>query len=300
MAVRELSSPPSLTTLYPRALAGSTARPVLRRVPVLGRHFGGDGLPDLELTLTDAAVDRSRLAEYDRVCGFRLRDQLPAPYPHLLAFPLAMELMTDGSFPFGVLGLVHIRNRIEQLRPIGLEERLSVRVRAEGLEPHDRGTAFDIVAEASAGGQWAWRSTSTYLHKEGGGGGGRDRDREEPPPANAVWEVPGDIGRRYGAVSGDRNPIHLHPLSARLFGLPRPIAHGMWLKARCLAALESSLPEAYTVDVRFKLPVHLPGRVAFESHAENGGLAFSLHDAKSGKPHLEGTVEPAREGATPR
>ena len=53
-----------------------------------------------------------------------------------------------------------------------------------------------------------------------------------------------DIGRRYGAVSGDRNPIHLYPLTARLFGFRRAIAHGMWTKARCLAALEGRLPEA--------------------------------------------------------
>ena len=74
---------------------------------------------------------------------------------------------------------------------------------------------------------------------------------------------PRDIGRRYGAVSGDRNPIHLHGWSAKLFGMPRPIAHGMWVKARCLAELESTLPDAFTVDVRFKLPLFLPAQVAF-------------------------------------
>jgi acyl dehydratase len=104
--------------------------------------------------------------------------------------------------------------------------------------------------------------------------------------------VPGDVGRRYAGVSGDRNPIHLHPLSARLFGMSRPIAHGMWTKARCLAALESELPDAFAVDVRFKVPVQLPGKVDFASWREGEAREFALHDAKKGKPHLSGRLEP--------
>ena len=77
----------------------------------------------------------------------------------------------------------------------------------------------------------------------------------------AHWRVPGDLGRRYAAVSGDRNPIHLHALSAKAFGFPRAIAHGMWTKARCLAALR--LPDALTAEVRFKQPILLPSTVTF-------------------------------------
>ena len=48
-----------------------------------------------------------------------------------------------------------------------------------------------------------------------------------------------DLGRRYAAISGDYNPIHLGALSAKLFGFKQAIAHGMWSKARCLAALDA-------------------------------------------------------------
>jgi acyl dehydratase len=106
----------------------------------------------------------------------------------------------------------------------------------------------------------------------------------------AIWQVPADIGRRYGAVSGDRNPIHLHNVSAKLFGMPRAIAHGMWLKARVLAALQSELPESFTAEVRFKRPVLLPARVGFSTAKAAGGRAFALHDAKRGIPHLEGRI----------
>jgi acyl dehydratase len=288
---RTLDGAPSAATLYPRAVAGSYALPLLRRVPVLGPSDPGGALPDLAFALEDVALDAGHVAGYARVCGFSLRDALPPTYLHILAFPLAMRLMTDGAFPFGVLGLVHVENRIEHVRPVSVGETPSLRVHAEDLRDHPRGRQFDVVAVATVDGERVWEGRSTYLRRGGGSGDGGSSERSErpeAPAAEAIWKVPGDIGRRYGAVSGDRNPIHLHNWSAKVFGMPRAIAHGMWLKARVLAALESELPPAFAVDVRFKRPVLLPATVGFSTAPEDGGRAFALHDAKRGIPHLEG------------
>jgi acyl dehydratase len=106
----------------------------------------------------------------------------------------------------------------------------------------------------------------------------------------ATWRLPGDLGRRYASVSGDRNPIHIHPLSARLFGFPTAIAHGMWTKARCLAALDPRLPEGFTVEVEFKKPILLPATVDFSEREEAGGIRFAVRGAGKGTPHLDGRV----------
>jgi acyl dehydratase len=264
------------------------SRALLKLAPFVS---GADALPGDELTVT-STIDRGKLAEYQRVCGFRLSDALPATYPHMLAFPLSMDLMTRLSFPFGVIGLVHVENAATLTRAVTADEPLDIRVHTADLRPHERGQQFDVVAEAITGGETVWTSRSTYLHRSGGGGGSAEsKERPAPPAPSAVWSVPGDIGRRYAAVSGDSNPIHLHPLSARLFGFPRAIAHGMWVKARCLAALEGHLPEAYTVGVRFKLPMLLPAKAAFSTSVDaSGHREFAVHDARSGKPHLSGSV----------
>jgi acyl dehydratase len=297
-ATRTLDGAPSAATLYPRALAGSYALPLLRRVPLVGPARPRE-LPVLALGLDDVALDAGHVADYARVCGFGLRDAVPPTYLHVLAFPLAMRLMTDGAFPFGVLGLVHVANRIEHLRPVAIGETPSLRVSAEDLRDHPRGRQFDVVAVATVAGERVWEGRSTYLRRGGGSsggdegarGGGKDRARDAAPPSpEAIWTVPADIGRRYGAVSGDRNPIHLHDLSARLFGMPKAIAHGMWLKARVLAALQAELPPSFTVEARFKKPVLLPATVAFSTTAQEGGRAFAVHDAQRGVPHLEGRV----------
>ena len=205
-----MSDAPGLLGSYVKAFAGAVPVPIVGRRP--------SELPDDERRLDDLEIDREHLARYDRVCGFRLTDRLPPTYLHIVAFPLALSLMTDRSFPFGVLGLVHVENRIEQRRPVRTDETVSLRVRAENLRDHPAGRAVDLVGEATVDGETVWRDVSTYLHRQGGGDGdGKKQQRKKkvaPPRPSAQWKVPGDIGRRYADVSGDRNPIHLHPLSA--------------------------------------------------------------------------------------
>jgi hypothetical protein len=260
---------------------------------------GGREIPDLTLVLSDVSVDRDRLAAYDRVCGFSLRDSLPATYPHMLAFPLQLALMTDGSFPFPAIGLVHIFNRIVQHRALGIGEDLSLRVWATPLAPHPRGTQFSLRTEARVGDELVWEETSTNLRRGSGGEDAQGADGAEGAPdvpssgelpATATWRLPGDLGRRYGSVSGDLNPIHMHSVSARLFGFPSAIAHGMWTKARCLAAFEPRLGGTFTVDVAFRKPILLPATVSFAQAASDAGVRFGVRDAAKGTPHLDGSV----------
>ncbi|HEY0636802.1 MAG TPA: MaoC/PaaZ C-terminal domain-containing protein [Pseudonocardiaceae bacterium] len=297
MAVESLAAPPATGGLLLRAALGV--------LPFGGRR-GGDTLPDLTLELPSATVDPAHLAAYARVCGFGLRDELPLTYPHVLAFPLALRLLTDRAFPFPMVGLVHVRNVVTRRHPLLLGTPFGLRVRCADLRPHDRGRQFDVVHEAIVDGEPVWSSVRTNLRRVSAPGGspaergGTGRPAGEPgelPPPTALWRVPADAGRRYAAVSGDRNPIHLHALAARAFGFRRAIAHGMWTKARCLAALEGRLPVACVADVTFARPVFLPSTVAFRTGHAGADWTFDLRDARSGRPHLLGTVTPASQEA---
>jgi acyl dehydratase len=303
VATRTLDSSPSVLPLYVRAAA-----PMIPGASLLPFVPGGGGeIPDLDLKLEGIAADPAAVSAYAKVCGFALRDHLPPTYPHVLAFPLQMAVMADGGFPFGAVGLVHVENRIEQHRRIGLAEEMTVRVRPTKLQPHPKGHTFSLLTEIKIGREKAWESVSTMLRRGKGdenavapGMRGEVRSGEDEPfaplpadaPASATWKLDGDLGRRYAAVSGDRNPIHLHALTAKPLGFPGAIAHGMWTKARCLAMLDSRLPDAFAVDVRFRKPILLPGRVEFASAADGEEIAFAVRDAKRESPHLDGLVRP--------
>jgi acyl dehydratase len=302
MPTRTLDSAPGILPLYARAAA-----PLLPGASLLPFVPGGGGrIPELELELPGVAADPADVAAYARVCGFSLRDHMPVTYPHVLAFPLHMAVMADGSFPFGAVGLVHVENRIEQRRRIGIGEEMTIRVRPTQLRPHPKGRTFSLVTVVSVDGEEVWESTSTMLRR---GGGGESGEHSESPPLSesprvfhemdgkrvgggAEWRLGGDLGRRYAAVSGDRNPIHMHSLTAKPLGFPAAIAHGMWTKARALAALESRLPDAFAADVRFRKPIFLPARVEFASAPDGEAIAFAVRDAKRQTPHLDGRAEP--------
>ena len=297
MSARTLESSPSILPLYARAAAPMV--PGASLLPFI--PGGGKEIPEIELTLPQVHADPEQVAAYARVCGFTLRDHLPPTYPHVLAFPLHMAVMADGSFPFGAVGLVHVENQIVQHRRIGLHEELTIKVKPTKLEQHPKGRTFSLQTKVKAGNRIVWESTSTMLRRGGGNGSTAtpktDTDKSsagigEDEAASAEWKLGGDLGRRYAAVSGDRNPIHMHAWTAKPLGFPRAIAHGMWTKARCLAALESRLPDAFQVDVRFRKPILLPSRVEFASTSQGDEIKFAVRDAKRGTPHLDGSVKP--------
>ena len=246
--------------------------------------------PDLTLHRKDVAIDPAHVAAYAGVCGFEPSQTVPFTYPHMLAFPLHMGIMTDGSFPFPAIGTVHVGNSITQHRPVSPQEKVDVSASAVDLRPHPKGKVFDLVTTVTSAGETVWESTSVYLRV-----GRKDESaKAEGEPFDVVagtglvWKLPGNLGREYAAVSGDHNPIHLYPLSAKAFGFKRQIAHGMWTKARSVAAFANRLPDHATVEVEFKKPVFLPGKVAFGSRVVEDGLDFSLTSPGSGAPHLVG------------
>ncbi|MFD8115615.1 MaoC/PaaZ C-terminal domain-containing protein [Streptomyces microflavus] len=259
------------------------------------KHPGRPGatLPTDRLTLPAAPAAPGPLAAYRDICGFPAPESEPLPltYPHVLAFPLAMRLMTARRFPLPVVGLVHTWIEIVARRPVQSDEPLELTVYAEELTPHRRGTEVTMVTEARSAGALVWESRSGYLSRHATNATGSTREADGSPtlPAVAEWRLPGDLGRRYGAVSGDRNPIHLHPLTARLFGFPRAIAHGMWTVARCLAEADGQPGEIRSVRADFRAPVLLPATVTYA--ADPAGNAFALRSGSgSGRVHLTGTV----------
>lgn len=259
-------------------------------------------------------VDPAHLLRYARVCGFTLTGPLPPTYPHLLGFGPALTLMADRTFPFRLPGLVHTGQVITWYRPIAVDEVLDVEVSAGNLATHPRGATIDVVTRVCADGDEVWLGRSTYLRRGARAAGSPDEsavDAEaatatatrrtdssghaaapgsepvpgtdpapgsEPVPASACWRLPAGLGRRYAAVSGDRNPIHLSAATARAFGFRTAIAHGMWSAARCLAALDGRLPERGEATVSFRRPVRLPGRVGFAARIGAEATTFTLVD----------------------
>jgi hypothetical protein len=281
----QITKTPSTLNQYRRALFSKATK---TKTPVL---------PLTRITLSDVSAEAQKVAQYSQICGFpQGSHQLPMTFPHLLAFPLHLELMLLRDFPFAVMGLVHVRNEIIQYRAINLLEKMDVTCFFSDIRKTDKGYDIDVKTEIHITGTLVWESISTNLVRQ-------STDLTIPIKTNEVkalaeypykefWHLASDLGRRYALVSGDANPIHLFSLSAKLFGFKGHIAHGMWSKARIVAALYTKVNnDACRVVVDFKLPVFLPTSIQLNYDMKNNTIEFNLRDKSGIKPHLKGSIE---------
>jgi len=277
---RTLDREPSLPGLYTRAATR--------------RKITGTQLPDRGLRCW-VDIDSKRLAAYRKVCGFADDGLLPPTYPHILAFALQMQLLTDNEFPFPLLGLVHLSNRIRVLRPLGAVNRAQVSVRVHNLQAHAKGATFDLLTTLDDQLGPLWEAQSQMLCRGVKLDGEPGEQTWQPAQALlevAHWHAPADIGRQYAKVSGDYNPIHLSAASAKLFGFPTAIAHGLWNKARTLAALSGHLPKAnLEIAVHFRKPVRLPSDVTLLASAPGSSGELRLVGSRE-LEHMVGQWQP--------
>ncbi|SEI83699.1 MaoC family dehydratase [Demequina mangrovi] len=271
---------------------------LLDGLPAMGAAFaralvpsrqGEARIPSHAVRVEGVTQDLARLAAYSRVCGYTLRDTVPATWIHVLTFPLHVSLLGDRRSSVRLVGAVHGSNSMTMHRAVHAAEELALEVRAEGLRPHARGAMLDLVGTASVDGETVWSGVSTYLvsgMRVPGEPAEQVRDPFEPTAPLALWRLGADLGRRYRAVSQDPNPIHTNRVAAKAFGFARPIIHGMWTHARALAALEGRVPAAHTADVSFVKPVLLPATVGFSVTPDEDGFRAAVTTRDGAKPHL--------------
>ena len=274
---------PSMLTNYLNAVLGGSKR-----------FRAGAVIPALSLQVSGVRISKRHLARYNRICGFCDESFVAPTYLQILAFPLQIGMLAQKAFPIPLLGVVHVRNTIDVLAPLDRDVSLDLSVSINDHRLVAKGVEIDLLTQATVGGKLVWRGVTTMLHRCKTDIAEAEKTASDAPiEANfEYWKLPGGLGRAYGMASGDVNPIHLAAFTARAFGFKRAIAHGMWSKARCLAALESLLPRApYRIEVAFKLPVLLPAQVRFASQRGNAGIDFELRSGDGARPHLRGSIK---------
>jgi len=206
-----------------------------------------------------------------------------------------MQFMASGYCPWPAMGTVHLANRIEQLEALNVGDALRVEMSTGDLFAHDKGQVFTLELRILRDSRLVWQANQGLLRvgvkAPVGPAWASSLGGDTPLSRQADFEAPADIGRRYGRVSGDINPIHLSVVSARLLGFKRAIAHGMWTKARALAAILPAHPvTAATVAVEFKTPLLLPATPSLWVARRDRDVQFEVRDSSGQKPHLRGQL----------
>ncbi len=280
----EITEFPSLAATFFRALGTGSKRPGLVK-----------SLPKVELVLPEVVLDAQHIARYAALCGFKTTDDVPLIYPQLLTFPLVTAYVSSPECPWPAMGTVHLSNAITQHKPLHPSDTVRVEMEAGELFAHDKGQVFTLFLRILRNDEVVWSATQSLLRvgvtQTSGAPYSSQISTNAPLSCQADFSAGADLGRRYGEVSGDRNPIHLTALTAKFFGFKRAIAHGMWTNARALSYLLPTHPlERAALNVEFKTPLFLPGRASLWSTRSSGGALFEVRDAKGQRPHLRGQL----------
>lgn len=288
---------PSLPGLYRQALTLAAQRRV-------GRAAAPSVLPAARHRVDGAGIDLGALTRFQHLLGSAARDRVPSAYLHTIAFPVAMSILARADFPLPLLGMVHLRNEVHQSRQVSAFETLRVVAFAEDLRAHAAGTQVSVMTEVSVGTERVWTGRSVYLargvHLDGAGPrepGEEGRPAFSAPAPTALWRLDAGIGRRYAAVSGDWNPIHLSGPTAKALGMKSAIAHGMYLAARMVEQAAVAPAGAMDWRIDFAAPVRLPGCVttSFSPAGAGGGARVDAlgWSAERRRPHFTGWVQAA-------
>jgi acyl dehydratase len=289
MKTIEINKPAHPAQMYLGALLSSTKRPGVIK-----------SLPKVIYVRPSVVLDATEIAAYAKVCGFKPEHGVPLTYPQMLTFPLAMEFFGSAHCPWPAMGTVHLANRIAQHQRLNVGDTLRVEMRTGDLLTHEKGQIFNLEMAIFRDDELVWEATQTLLRmgveKPVGKPFSSVLGTDTPLSHQADFSAPADIGRRYGVVSGDLNPIHMSAASAKLFGFRQAIAHGLWTTARALVALLPRQPLARAqLDVEFKTPLYLSARAALWSTRQASGplphnALFEVRNAKGDKPHVRGSL----------
>ncbi|MBV7295872.1 hypothetical protein KRX51_08115 [Corynebacterium sp. TAE3-ERU12] len=281
---KTLSAVPELAPLYAKAAVGMAKK-----------RPNSTELRTPALAVNGAAVPRERDEQFRRLVGAPLSDNAFFGHVHSLIMPLQLELMAADDFPLPMMGLVHTDNTYRQLADVPVDSTVDLEVRVSGFREHRAGTEvlLDATVKAAGTDTVLVEERSVYLAKgrrlkdvlpaEGG-----QREKFRVPTPTAQWRLSGDTGRKWAAISGDWNPIHITGLTAKALGMPAAIAHGMYTASRALAEADVTGPFEFTIS--FAAPVVLPATVQLAITDCAEGREIVAWHGKKKRPHFTGAV----------
>ena len=185
--------------------------------------------------------------------------------------------------PSKLLGLIHISSEFKVHAPQNWLLPTDVEVEIKQVESTDKGLVYEVETRVFQHDELTIVNTNTML----------DKDRNYKPvkiTSNKHEELEickplssTGIGfktaLKYAWLSKDLNPIHLHPILARAFGLRSALIHGMFNAHYCLSELNKRklYNQTDNVKLEFNRPCFMPNQVFLRPYegSNNFGLFSS-------------------------
>lgn len=256
----------------------------------------------------EVKLNISHVEKYNALVGWQHSARLHPLYLQVMSLPLQIKCLTQAGSPVPVLGLVHTSNFVKWHERALTSTHFKLHVKFDTCSPHPRGWEVSLAIAARDSQGEIYRAVPKYLMRISAPHVAR-RGRLRPDSAVRFDHsmdvldrvvINADLGRRYALVSGDFNPIHLWPFSARMMGFKHPIAHGMWSLARSYSLVNDATEMHYSHPVhqwraQFYRPLPLPGQMNVvmtgkDETSSTDSLHYAVYDSQCDGLHLSSTL----------
>ena len=282
-----------MTQLYPLTSFPSSAETLLR-ASLTGMKKPGTTLPDKGYTLQNVGIDDKQFQAFCKMFGYQT-DTVPSTYWYIRLFSIQSLLMAHPDAPFPMPGTVHLYFKINQTATILPSDHLDATCQFGELIQHEKGTITEIILNLKKDGETVWeqRNYNLYMGKKGLGVPAEVKPDIELTENHRVlpWKLTSKNAIDYAKVSGDFNPIHLHNLTAKLFGFPKQLIHGWYTLSRAVAPLQAHIKGAHEIYGSFKKPLFLPSKVLWRAQETKEMTLFDVINEKEKFPHLKGYIQ---------
>lgn len=253
--------------------------------------FGAEpALPEIEARWRGQRGSPRELADYRALSGLPADSELSVLYPHTVSFPLLMAVLSHPAFPLPIWRVLQVRNRLHLHEAIAPDAVLDFTVRGGACRVLEKGIEMDLSVTAERGGRTVFEGLNTFYSRGrfGAAASAAPASPEVAPETTAEWRMPGAGAWRYGRLSGDFNPLHMHDGYARRFGYPRAFAHPQRVIGQCLGHLDAASHAPMRLDTWIKGPVLYGAALGLRAESRPEGGAFALHVDGDPRPAIVG------------
>ena len=232
------------------------------------------------IQIDNVYADEKQLSRFQRLFGEP--DSIPT-FAFITAFKASLQCLAQAPIASSLLGLIHISSEVQIHQRHNWLMPFNVKVTVNKCEDTDKGLLYQITTDFYQRGKLSLTNINQMLDKRKHY---VSKTHSNESSADVVeyndissWHVSLKTAWRYAFASGDINPIHLHPILAKPFGMRSALIHGMYNASRAIqeANKVNSAPLTQVL-IEFNRPCYLGSDVVMKQDKQDANR-FALFSA---------------------
>lgn len=226
------------------------------------------------IQLENLYANEKQMSRFSKMFG--KPDDIPT-FAFITAFRASLQCLAQAKTPSSIMGLIHLSCEFKPYNKINWLTPLNIKVTLTKCEQTGKGLLYTVVTDFYQKGKLVLTNSNGMLDKSKKyrleNKANIDKQTLELPKLTNIanWQIKQKTAWSYALASGDLNPIHLHPILAKQFGLPNVLIHGMYNVSKTLEQLKSyNIEFNQGFKVEFNRPCFIPNNIQLQQYEDSG------------------------------